>query len=73
MSKLFIPLHRTDEHVEITVDQLASTEPKDLIHLFVEQRVPLEIWLRVAVRPSFAFTNALIATVAFLNMVATFS
>jgi hypothetical protein len=51
MSQIYIPLYRSEEHVAVPVEQLASTEPKDLIRMLVRERVPLEIWLRVAVRP----------------------
>lgn len=54
MSLIYIPLQRSEEHVALPVDQLAATDPIDLIRMLVRERVPLEIWLRVAVRFHFA-------------------
>lgn len=53
MSHIYIPLNRSDEHVAIPVEALPSTDPKELIRVLVRERVPLEIWLRIAVRPPF--------------------
>jgi hypothetical protein len=51
MSFIYIPIYRSDEHVALPLEQLSATDPKDLIRLMVKERVPLEIWLKVAVRP----------------------
>lgn len=51
MDTIYIPLLREDTNVAIPVDQLPSMDPRDVMRLLIDEMVPLEIWLRVAVRP----------------------
>ena len=67
---IYIPLRgRHGDHVELPLDQLTGTEPKDLIRMLVDERVPLEIWLRVAVRSHLELLSVDCPLYLFLNMI----
>jgi tetratricopeptide (TPR) repeat protein len=49
MACIYIPVRGQDTGLEVPVDQLSGLDPKTLIDMLVRERVPLEIWLRIAV------------------------